>query len=756
VQPVHDPARRPDGAAAAVDPLDLPRAWAPWLAFLCALPFGLLAFGLDLGTPPLSLPAGAVPLDATQLEELAHLSLRGAMVHSLLEWTAFCMSAFVCVLALVQFRLTRDPALPIMGCAVLCAGVLDGFHILVSDRLVRGAAAAQDLIPFTWAISRFFNAGLLLAALLIVTQGPGVRMGRNRMVAGVALLFTLAGCAIIDYCATAPSLPATMFPNASIKRPYDLYPLIPFALGAAVLHFGLLRTRPTLFGYTLLLALIPAVAAQLYMAFGSGGLYDGAFHVAHALKALSYAIPLVGLVGEYGQAFRRRARLTLELASQAEELRAKTSQLQAAQGHLSASEKYARALNESLPANVYRQSLQALRDELGAAIVALYSLEEGRLSCRMALAIDDRPLASTLFAPDGLPASVVESASFEQVAGPFRDPHLELRTGLGDVSIAWVSACPIRFEGRAIGALLIGHACTPSSDVQGILELRARQLAVRLNGLQSEAQRQRLVSDLRLQSAALKDARFAAEQASRIKSEFLASMSHELRTPLHSILGFTQRVLKRSRPSLAAQDVDALETVERNGHHLLGLINAVLDLAQIESGRMGLEKDVFDLSALARQVVERVRPLAEARGLALASELTSAIEIEADAVKIDQIMTNLLGNAIKYTERGSIELTCNEEHDAALGLCARISVRDTGIGIASEERDNLFKQFSRLQGGRASGATGSGLGLVLTARYVEMHGGRIDVESAPRQGSRFSVWLPQQPGGPAAGKPEPT
>jgi signal transduction histidine kinase len=756
MSPLTDPAPG-DAPAAAADPLELPRAWGSWLTFLCALPCGLLAFGLDLGTPVLEVPTdGLASLAPQQLAELAHRSLRGAMVHSLLEWTAFCTSVFVCGLALVQFRLTRDPALPIMGCALLCAGVLDGFHILVSDRLVRGAADPNDLIPFTWAISRFCNAALQCAALLIVAQNPSVRTGRNRMVAGVALVFTLLGCAVIDYCATATALPQTTFSGSTIKRPYDLYPLVPIALGAAVLRFGLLRTRPSLFGYTLLLAMIPATAAQLYMAFGSSALYDGAFHLAHGLKAASYAIPLLGLVGEYGQAFRRRARLTLELASQAEELRAKTAQLQAAQSRIAASEKYARALNETQPANVYRQALQALREEVGAVIAALYSLEEGRLGCRMALAIDDRPLASELFASEGLPASVVASGSFEHVAGPFRDPHLELRTGLGDVSIACVSACPIRFEGRSIGALLVGHPRTPGDDLQGIVELRARQLAVRLNGIQSEAQRQRLVSDLRLQSAALKDARFAAEQASRVKSEFLASMSHELRTPLHSILGFTQRVLKRARGGLGTQDVDALETVERNGHHLLGLINAVLDLAQIDSGRMALEKDVFDLCALAREVVERVRPLAEARGLTLASELGSAIEIEADPVKIDQILTNLLGNAIKYTERGSVTLACSEEHDGALGLCARISVRDTGIGIEPEERDNLFKQFSRLQAGRASGATGSGLGLVLTARYVEMHGGRIDVESAPRQGSHFCVWLPQEPAGAEAHKPERT
>jgi len=744
VQPMLDPTRSHAGAATAGS-VDLPRLWGPWLVFACAVPWALLLFGVELGTPSLALPAAGLDgLGVREIEELAHGALRGALVHSLLEWTAFCTSAFVCGLALVQFRLTRDPALPIVGCALLCAGVLDGFHILVSDRLVRGAAPADDLIPFTWAISRFFNASLLLAALLIVTRTPAVRTGRNRLVAGVALLFTLAGCAIIDYCATSPTLPATLFADALIKRPYDLHALVPFVLGAAVLHFGLPATRRTLFVDTLLLAMIPAIAAQLYMAVGSGALYDSAFHVAHAMKALSYAIPLGGLVGEYGQAFRRRARLTLELASQAEELRAKTSQLQTAQSHLTASEKYARALNESQAARVYHGALQALREELGAAIAALYSIEDGQLGCRRVLAIDDQPLASALFSPEGLPASVVANASFEQVAGPFRDPHLELRTGLGDLSIAWVSACPIRFEGRAIGALLVGHACMPGTSVQPTLELRAGQLAMRLNALQTEVQRQRLVSDLRLQSAALKDARFAAEQASRGKSEFLASMSHELRTPLHSILGFTQRVLKRARANLGPQDIDALETVERNGHHLLGLINSVLDLAQIESGRMAVEKDVFDLCALAREVVERVRPLAEARGLALTSQLASAVEIEADPVKIDQILTNLLGNAIKYTERGSVELTCGEEDDAALGLCARISVRDTGIGISAEERADLFRQFSRLQGGRASGATGSGLGLVLTARYVDMHGGRIDVSSTPGQGSHFTVLLPQE------------
>jgi diguanylate cyclase (GGDEF)-like protein/PAS domain S-box-containing protein len=277
------------------------------VAVLCLLPLGLMAAGVDFssGGPSISklLSQG---LTADGSADAVHHALRGSFTHTILEWTAVCIAAVVCALALIQYRLVRDPSLPIIGVALASAGAMDAFHTLAADRLIHAVADNKDLIPFTWAICRLFNGTIQLIGVGIVLLWAGRKARRSTAwTAGISLGFIVSAYLIVDYCATSSSLPRTMFPGQMISRPYDLYPLAPFLLCGLVVFPLYYRRNPSLFGAALILSMIPQVATQLYMAFGSAALHDSAFNVAHSLKAVAYLFPAVGLLAENMNAFRR-------------------------------------------------------------------------------------------------------------------------------------------------------------------------------------------------------------------------------------------------------------------------------------------------------------------------------------------------------------------------------------------------------------------------------------------------------------------
>lgn len=246
--------------------------WAAGLGVLCLIPLAMMALGFQFASFTDGLATGTVgAMTKGELSEHAFHALRGSYTHTLLEWTALCTAIFVCVLAFVQYKLSGESALPILGVALLCSGAIDAFHTFAADRLITAVASNKGLIPFTWAICRLFNGCILLVGALIVM---GTRRGeptgrKNGMIALVSLVFVLTGYAIISYCANSGSLPQTMFPDATITRPFDIYPIIPYVLVAGIFYVHFHRKNASIFGSAMLLSLVPAIATQLYMAFGS-------------------------------------------------------------------------------------------------------------------------------------------------------------------------------------------------------------------------------------------------------------------------------------------------------------------------------------------------------------------------------------------------------------------------------------------------------------------------------------------------------
>jgi len=226
--------------------------------------------------------------------------------------------------------------------------------------------------------------------------------------------------------------------------------------------------------------------------------------------------------------------------------------------------------------------------------------------------------------------------------------------------------------------------------------------------------------------------------ASQHKSQFLANMSHELRTPLNAILGYAELLVDGIYGPLPDRPKGVLERIQNNGRHLLALINDVLDLAKIEAGQLNLTLENYSLPEVVRSVVTATEPLATAKGLKFTTVLQDNLPTaHGDARRVSQILLNLVGNAIKFTDHGEVEIRAKAEK----GRFA-LSVRDTGPGIADADQDLIFGEFQQIDSSNTRKRGGTGLGLAISKRMVEMQGGTISVESALGQGSTFRVVLP--------------
>ena len=290
-------------------------------------------------------------------------------------------------------------------------------------------------------------------------------------------------------------------------------------------------------------------------------------------------------------------------------------------------------------------------------------------------------------------------------------------------------AVPLVREDRLIGGLTVIRKATGAfaPEVIELLRTFATQSALAI-------QNARLFLEIADKSQQL-------EAASRHKSEFLANMSHELRTPLNAIIGFSEVLMQRMFGELNTKQEEYLKDIYESGRHLLSLINDILDLSKIEAGRMELELTEFDLPTAVESALTLVRERATRRGIALQKTLDGRVgRVQADERKVRQVVLNLLSNAIKFTpEGGRIEIRA-----VPLDGSVEVSVADTGVGIAPEDQEAVFEEFRQV-GSSAAKQEGTGLGLTLSRKFVELHGGTIRVTSAVGAGSTFTFTLPVRP-----------
>jgi PAS domain S-box-containing protein len=228
------------------------------------------------------------------------------------------------------------------------------------------------------------------------------------------------------------------------------------------------------------------------------------------------------------------------------------------------------------------------------------------------------------------------------------------------------------------------------------------------------------------------------ERANRLKSEFLSGMSHELRTPLHTIIGFTELLEEELEGPLNEKQQRFMRHIHKDSQHLLALINDVLDLSKIESGRLELQPELFSLIGALDETVSSIRPRGQAKSIHIETLVSHALDIYADRLRFKQILYNLLSNAVKFTPEGGrvwIEVTASEAF-------IEVSVSDTGIGIPLSEQESVFDRFYQVGQRQAGGHEGTGLGLAITRHLVDHHGGSIRLQSELGKGSRFTFSIP--------------
>ena len=336
--------------------------------------------------------------------------------------------------------------------------------------------------------------------------------------------------------------------------------------------------------------------------------------------------------------------------------------------------------------------------------------------------------ATTIRRGQGVTTRAMEQRQPVQIADITIDVTYEspVRRPLIDAGHRALLGVPLLSEEEVIGVLAVTRK-TPGEfapEIVRLLTTFATQSAVAI-------QNARLFREIEIKSRQL-------EVASQHKSEFLASMSHELRTPLNAIIGVTDLLLEDARDLNRADEIEPLERVLRAGRHLLSLINDILDLSKIEAGRMELELDDFHLPSAIADALLLMRERAGRRGLALERHVDERLgEIRADQRKVKQVLLNLLSNAVKFTpEGGRIDVRAS-----LVDGIVEISVADTGIGIAPEDQETVFEEFQQV-GTADKKVEGTGLGLALCRKFVELHGGHIGVKSEVGRGSTFTFTLP--------------
>src|SRR5262245_396547 len=316
--------------------------------------------------------------------------------------------------------------------------------------------------------------------------------------------------------------------------------------------------------------------------------------------------------------------------------------------------------------------------------------------------------------------------------GGFVGTSILLALLLGFV-ISWSFILPVQEAQEFLGQVAQGDFSTtinvPNRDEFGALAARMNQMSRELH---------RLYTDQHQAAQQLQTLNAELERASKAKSDFLANMSHELRTPLNAILGYTELILDEIYGEVPAAIRDVQERVQHSGRHLLGLINDVLDLSKIEAGRMELSPTEYSVQDIVDTVSSALRSLAAEKGLEFVAGVQADIPMAfGDGQRITQCLMNLAGNALKFTRQGWVEIWVECQRETLV-----YRVADTGIGIPQHQLETIFAEFQQAEPTITQEFGGTGLGLSITKKFVEMHGGRIWVESELGQGSTFFFSIP--------------
>ena len=390
------------------------------------------------------------------------------------------------------------------------------------------------------------------------------------------------------------------------------------------------------------------------------------------------------------------------------------------------------AVNSTLDRETVLHTIVAKATQLsGTEAGAIYEFSEasGEFQLRATYGMDDDLIAAIKDHHADISESVARSTQQrvpEQIPDLREEPSSPVNEIILGAGYRARLLVPLLGADRIVGALVVRRQA-PGEFPKGTVELLQTFAAQSVLAIQNA----RLFGEIGEKSRQL-------ELASQHKSQFLANMSHELRTPLNAILGYTELILDDIYGEAPAKMRSVLERVQRNGKHLLGLINDVLDLSKIEAGQLTLSLADYSIAEVVQTVLTAVEPLASQKHLVLKSELPPSLPMaRGDERRIAQVLLNLVGNAIKFTDTGEVAVQASAANGAFT-----IAVRDTGPGVSEADQAKIFEEFQQADSSSTKKKGGTGLGLSIAKRIIELHGGKIGVESRVGEGSTFAITLP--------------
>ena len=433
------------------------------------------------------------------------------------------------------------------------------------------------------------------------------------------------------------------------------------------------------------------------------------------------------------QSFAAQAVIAIENTRLLNELRARTDELGRSVGELRALGEVSQAVNSTLDletvlATIVAKAVQLSGTEAGAIYVFDEQAREFHL--RATYGMDQELIDALTHQRLGLDEPNVDLAFARSEPIQVADLRQDARSAANEIVLR------AGYRARLMAPLMRGD------DIVGMLVVRRRAPGAFAPNTVELMKTFAAQSVLAIQNARLfreiEDKGRQLEVASKHKSQFLANMSHELRTPLNAILGYTELILDNIYGEAPEKMRHVLERVQANGKHLLGLINDVLDLSKIEAGQLTLSLSDYSLAELVQGVYVAVEPLAAQKSLALRTKIAQGLPVgRGDERRLAQVLLNLVGNAIKFTETGEVAIEASHADGAF-----NVAVRDSGPGIAAADQTKIFEEFQQVDNTSTRQKGGTGLGLAISRRIVEMHGGRILVDSELGKGSTFTITLP--------------
>lgn len=392
-------------------------------------------------------------------------------------------------------------------------------------------------------------------------------------------------------------------------------------------------------------------------------------------------------------------------------------------------------------AEVESKSLQLLCVHTDSSVGALYILDQDKqvLSLSASYALKERGrMVETMALGEGIPGECAAQQKILEVTNISEPTGFEISAGLAEMFPKAIIAVPVLFQDKLLGVMVLGSTKGFGEVEKDIINNSVPQIGVAIANAMNHEQTRKLSLEIAKRNEELNSKNAELEKAYRVKSDFLSSMSHELRTPLNSIIGFSSVLLGQTGDPLTPDQRMAIEKVLKNGKHLLELINDILDLSKLESGRMTVSVETEEVPSVVSNCLMLTESLFRQKNLTVKEYVEPNLpKLSTDIVKVRQILMNLLSNAAKFTDQGEVTINVTKRD----GMIA-FAVKDSGIGIKKEHYNIVFEEFRQVDGSNTRKYKGTGLGLPISRKLARMLGGDLVVESEYGKGSTFILTIP--------------